>query len=138
MSGRFFQILWPSQNIWTLPQVNFPANNLNFHSGSNIWWNKLGEPLSFIHSASLLLHFIRCQIPLSNVFYEWFLSVLTLSWIMFIVLNIYDFSVHHHNEEKIENQLREYNCSGSMAFSDPKMDFPKLRWVTKSNLIANA
>jgi hypothetical protein len=46
---------------------------------------------------------------------------------MFIVLNIYDFSVHHHNEEKIENQLREYNCSGSMAFSDPEMDFPKLR-----------
>jgi len=54
------------------------------------------------------------------------LTVLTLSWIMFIVLNIYDFSVHHHNEEKIENQLRQYNCSGSMAFSDPEMDFPEL------------
>ena len=54
------------------------------------------------------------------------LTILTLSWIMFIVLHIYDFGVHQHSEEKIMNKLKEHNCSGS-AEDELQIDFPKLR-----------
>ena len=54
------------------------------------------------------------------------LVVLTLSWIMFIILNIYDFTLHQH-DDKIEEKLTEFNCLSSKSLRKLQADLPILR-----------
>ena len=60
----------------------------------------------------------------AGIFVLILLTVLTLTWTLFIVLHIYDFQVHHNNDENIIRKLKKYNCSGEDSL---QTDFPKLR-----------
>ena len=61
----------------------------------------------------------------AGIFVLILLTVLTLTWTLFIVLHIYDFQVHHNNDENIMRKLKKYNCSGEDSL---QTDFPKLRY----------
>ena len=65
------------------------------------------------------------------------LTVMTFCWIWFIVLFIYDFSLHRHSGEKITNKLKDHNCSGSEVLMELKDGFPKIRWVYSRILSIN-
>ena len=62
----------------------------------------------------------------AGIFVLILLTVLTLTWTLFIVLHIYDFQVHYNNDENIMRKLEKYNCSGEDSL---QTDFPKLRYL---------
>ena len=62
----------------------------------------------------------------AGIFVLILLTVLTLTWTLFIVLHIYDFQVHHNNDKNIIRKLKNYNCSGEDSL---QIDFPKLRYL---------
>mgnify|MGYP001466340265 FL=1 len=61
----------------------------------------------------------------AGIFVLILLTVLTLTWTLFIVLHIYDFQVHRNNDENIMWKLKKYNCSGEDSLQTA---FPKLRY----------
>ena len=61
----------------------------------------------------------------AGIFVLILLTVLTLTWTLFIVLHIYDFQVHYNNDENIMRKLEKYNCTGEDSL---QTDFPKLRY----------
>ena len=64
----------------------------------------------------------------AGIFVLILLTVLTLTWTLFIVLHIYDFQVHYNNDENIMRKLEKYNCTGEDSL---QTDFPKLRYLSK-------
>merc|ERR1719270_184477 len=62
----------------------------------------------------------------AGIFVLILLTVLTMTWLLFIVLHIYDFQVHKNDDKNIINKLNMYNCSGEDHL---EMDFPKLSFL---------
>jgi len=59
----------------------------------------------------------------AKIFILILLTVLTLTWLLFIVLHIYDLRIHENSDAHINDKLREYNCSADDRL---QMEFPKL------------